>query len=184
MYPFLQSPETTGFGLSLINQRTRVFNRTGTVLTPGAIIMADNLAAPDASIDVAARWGALTHWSANCVLPTALGIGNVSGTATSLGRASIFYLVEDLLEGGGADDTAVRVIARGFDVFANLDNSAVLAQSPLMPAAAAATLTLAAGVTVKLGTAKVANASTAGRFLLQEFDGVSAWLHGRQQFAS
>lgn len=90
-----------------------VFNRTGATLAVGELIMLDMLGADGASSKAfTAATDSLVGGNAwplaQALTPTTAGIGALSGSA-----GVIFGVVDDLLAGGGADDTLMHVCWKG-----------------------------------------------------------------------
>lgn len=201
---FFNTSENPGVGPSIRNVEFNVYNRTGAAVTVGDVLMLDHLAADGASYSAAsytttnpnASYGLQTvnvdggvggsnaatwPWG-NAIIPTAAGIGALSGTAgagTGASGGAPLVVVTSLLTGAGADDTLVRVCISGL-VQVNTAASAAVVFGDGLFAAVDVTLTPALTVGVRVvGKALSArdNAATIQKVLCA-FDGFS--LIGKQ----
>lgn len=165
-----------GAGMGIKNQSFVVWNRCGaTPLVLGDIVMFD-LASIDAATGTDADLGQDDSILANVTLPTTLGLGGLSGASLGTGnRIGYFFgVVDNLLDGAGADDTKVRVCVRGI-CEAKLTNADINIGYPLFPGNGVSTLSL----TLAAGNKCVAiaiddNASTAGVYTVL-FNGIEGF---------
>lgn len=195
-----------GVGPTFANTEFVVYNRTGSAVTVGDVLMLDHLAVDPASYTAASynsdaatknsRYAALTlnvdggtggsnaaTWPlGNALTPIATGIGAISGSAAAGSGASggaPLVVVTDLLSGAGANDTKVRVCIRGL-VEVNTAASAAVVFGDGLFAAAAVTLTPTLTVGVRVVAKALSgrdNAATIQKVLCY-FDGSN--LFGKQ----
>jgi hypothetical protein len=93
-----------------------VYNRTGTTLTVGEVVMVDHLAADagfggnaSAAAYVAQTFGNELHPMAQVLVPTVVGDGALNGATPG----AYMGIVDDVMSGAGADDTQVHVCWKG-----------------------------------------------------------------------
>lgn len=206
MFSTAQNP---GVGPTFKNVEFNVYNRTGSAVNIGDVLMLDHLAAdgggysatainttnPTATygesilnVDGGAGGANAATWPwGNALTPTAAGIGALSGSAgagTGASTGAPLVVVTSLLAGAGANDTLVKVCIQGL-VRVNTVASAAVVFGDGLSAAAAVTLTPAvtAGVrTVAKALSGRDNAATIQQVLCM-FDGMAGSGFGKQ-FAS
>ena len=133
---YLNTSGNPGVGPSIRNHEFDAYNRTGSAVAVGDVLMLDHLAA-DAASYVKATYdgtptkafadgtvnvdggtggsnGATWPWG-NCLTPTAAGIGLVSGstTAGTGGAGAPLVVVTSIYSGAGANDTKIKVCIDG-----------------------------------------------------------------------
>lgn len=162
---FFNTSENQGVGPSIRNIEFNAYNRTGSAVAVGDVLMLDHLSVDGASFvntapttaDIGAGYvnadggtggsNAATWPWGNCLTPTSEGAGVVTtsaGAGTGGGGAPL-VVVTSLLTGAGANDTLIRVCIDG------LVNVKCLTTEPVVPgdslsAQAAATLTSVSAV--------------------------------------
>lgn len=104
----MQDVTGPGMGLFIKQETVNVWNRSGSTLVVGHVVMFDRLGTEGK----VATPGAVDHWAANVIKSTAIGNGGLSGVANA--RGGFFGVVTDLLGGGGLDDTKMQVCVRGY----------------------------------------------------------------------
>lgn len=188
---FFNTSENPGVGPSIRNIEFNAYNRTGSTVAVGDVLMLDHLyadgggyaAAGPTTAAIARGYvnvdggtgdtNAATWPWGNCLTPTAAGVGALSGSITAGTGAggSVLVVVTSLLTGAGANNTLVRVCVDG------LVDVACLTTEPVVPgdsltAAAAKTLTpiAAAGARI-VGKAHSIKADNATNLVFAYFCG-------------
>lgn len=143
-----------------------VYNRTGSAVALGDVLMLDHLAAETEgsksiapNTDIGGDPAQLTScWPlGNAIAPTTRGIGTLSGASPADG-GSIFGVVTSLMQGAGADNTKVELTLFGV-VTAAFAASTNFGQ-PLLPANGVKTLTTTVTVGVRILAKSIAPDST------------------------
>lgn len=162
-----------------------VYNRTGSAVALGDVLMLDHLAnetessksiAPNTDIGGDPALSTSCWPLGNAVAPTARGIGTLSGASPADG-GSIFGVVTSLMQGAGADNTKVELTLFGV-VTAAFAGSTNFGQ-PLLPSLLTAktlTTTVTAGVRILAKSIAPDSTSNSGLVLFNGLGFASALL--------
>jgi hypothetical protein len=155
-----------------------VYNRTGATLAVGELVMVDMLAGDagfggnaSAALYLAQPIGNELHPLAQVLTPTTAGIGALSASA-----GVIFGVVDDVMAGGGADDTLIHVCWKGL-VKIKMAGTAASGEfgKPILGANGVRTVTTTVTVGVKQLGKVLADATTANSNSLCLFNGVEGF---------
>ena len=145
-----------------------VYNRTGSAVALGDVLMLDHLAgetessksiAPNTDIGGDPALSTSCWPLGNAVAPTTRGIGTLSGASPADG-GSIFGVVTSLMQGAGADNTKVELTLFGVVTAAFVAATNVNFGQPLLPANGVKTLTPTVTAGVRILAKSIAPDST------------------------